>query len=124
MSDAWRQYKSAPPAGTVLLECSRLPPGDSQCLSLESDNGRFPLIIARDAGGEVRAYVNACPHQYLPLNGRSDTIMSRDGELLICTHHQACFRLDSGEGISGPAQGEALDPVPVVEKDGWWVIGE
>ncbi len=124
MIDAWRKYKSAPPPGTAVLESTSLTPGESRCLVLESDNGRFPLILARHADGRVHAYVNACPHQYLPLDGRGSNILSRDGELLICTHHQACFRLDSGEGISGPAQGEALDPVPVQEVDGWWVIGE
>lgn len=124
MNDAWRNYRSAPPSGTQVLRASEIGRNQSRCVNVESDNGRFPLVMVRDAEGQLYAWVNACPHQYLPLDGRGDNILSRDGDLLICTSHQATFRVDTGEGISGPAQGEALEPVPVMEDaDGWLVIG-
>lgn len=124
MSEVWRSYRSAPPAGTRILQAADIGRSKSRCVSVESANGRFPLVMVRDGEGMLHAYVNACPHQYLPLDGRGENILSRDGGLLICTSHQATFRVDNGEGISGPAQGEALDPVPVEEDDdGWLVIG-
>ncbi|MGQ7246353.1 Rieske (2Fe-2S) protein [Halomonas sp. V046] len=124
MTDAWRSYKSAPPAGTRVVPADALIPGASHCTTVVTENGRFPLVLVRSDADILHAYVNACPHQYLPLDSRGSNILSRDGGLLICSAHQATFRTDTGEGVSGPGQGEALDPVPLVEVEGWWVIGE
>ncbi|QEM83839.1 Rieske 2Fe-2S domain-containing protein [Halomonas binhaiensis] len=122
---AWRSYRSAPPSGTRVLKACEINAGESRCVSVESENGRFPLLMVRSSEGKLYSYVNACPHQYLPLDSRGDKVLSQDASLLICTAHQATFQVHSGECISGPSTGEALDPVPVVEDDeGWLLIGE
>lgn len=80
------------------------------------------MIVALVSGSPV-AYVNACPHQYLPLDYRNDRILSADGALLRCSNHSAGFRLSDGQGVEGFGQGACLDPVPVsVNKDGTVVI--
>jgi nitrite reductase/ring-hydroxylating ferredoxin subunit len=79
-------------------------------MSVQSDKGAYPLLLVRD-GEKIRAYVNACPHQYLPLDHRGDQLLSADGRMLMCTAHGARFDLRTGEAINGADCG--LDAVPV-----------
>ncbi|AMD01587.1 MULTISPECIES: Rieske (2Fe-2S) protein [Halomonas] len=123
MSQAWKQYRSAPQPGTRLMRFEELPPGDTRSLTLQSENGSFPLLLLR-LDEIPLAYVNACPHQYLPLDQRGKRVLSQDGEALRCTNHDATFSARTGEGLSGHGEGCALDPVPLsVDDDGWLVIG-
>lgn len=100
-----------------------LPPGDTLSLTLQSENGSFPLLLVR-LDDIPLAYVNACPHQYLPLDQRGKRVLSQDGEQLRCTNHDATFSARTGEGLSGHGKGCALDPVPLsIDENGWLVIG-
>ncbi|WP_242494183.1 Rieske 2Fe-2S domain-containing protein [Salipiger sp. IMCC34102] len=84
-------------------------------VEVTSPNGALPMILLRKAEG-LRAYVNACPHQYLPLNYRGDQVLSACGTKLLCTVHGASFDADSGAAVEGAPCG--LDPVPVKEENG------
>lgn len=121
---AWDSYKSAPPRGTRLLESHQLEVDGVHSLSVASDNGTFPVLLVKAREG-IHAYVNACPHQYLPLDQRSENILSSDGELIRCSNHDAAFRVSDGEGVEGLGLGECLDAIPVhTDAQGWIVIGE
>ncbi|MGR4069116.1 Rieske (2Fe-2S) protein [Billgrantia sp. C5P2] len=123
MAQAWQQYRSAPALGTRLVRLEELTSGDTYSLTLTGEKGSFPLllILLDDA---LLGYVNACPHQYLPLDQRGPRILSRDGEQLRCSNHDATFSSRTGEGLGGLGLGCALDPVPVsVDEEGWVVVG-
>lgn len=125
MSQAWQQYRSAPAPGTRVVEVDALPERGHLGLTLESERGGFPLLVVRLDDGTIRAYVNACPHQYLPLDQRGRRVLSEDGERLRCTNHDAAFSARTGEGVDGLGLGCALDPVPLQLGDqGWLVIGD
>ncbi|MCK2182901.1 Rieske (2Fe-2S) protein [Halomonas getboli] len=124
MTAAWQQYRSAPPLGTRVARATDLPDQGHLSLTVESENGRFPLLVARLADEALVAYVNACPHQYLPLDQRGNRLLSDDGETLRCTNHDAAFATRTGEGVGGLGLGCALDPVPVHVEDGWLIIGK
>lgn len=110
---AWTDYSSAPPAGTFVCESDALT--TVMATDVTSANGAFPMILLRGPNG-LRAYVNACPHQYLPLNYRGDQLLSACGTKLLCTAHGASFDADTGEELAvAPCP---LDAVPVVEGDG------
>lgn len=111
--DAWRSYPSAPAGGAVLCAFGDIPCAGSKSVLVTTPNGEFPVLLVRRSDA-LHAYVNACPHQYLPLDYRSDRLLSADGTKLVCSSHGAVFEADTGECIGGPAQGCALDPVPVV----------
>jgi nitrite reductase/ring-hydroxylating ferredoxin subunit len=64
-------------------------------------------------GRDVRAFVNACPHQYLPLNHKGDKLISTDGKVIRCTNHSAGYSAETGEGIEGLGIGKCLDAIPV-----------
>ncbi len=80
------------------------------------EDGQRIFVIRR--GGEVRGYVNACPHQGVPLDWRPDTFLSYDKSVIQCATHGAQFRIEDGECIAGPCLGSALRPAPVALADG------
>ncbi|MBU3030535.1 Rieske (2Fe-2S) protein [Paracoccus marinaquae] len=116
---SWTDYSSAPAPGTPI--CAEAGITAVHPLTIRSERGEFPLILLRD-GDKLRAYVNACPHQYLPLNYRGEQLLSADGAMLLCTNHGARFDISTGRVIEGADCG--LDPVPVSIAEGMVVIGE
>lgn len=108
MSEAWKSYAGAPEAGADICGIAAIPDGNTLCVEL---NG-YPLVLVRD-DQDVRAFVNACPHQYLPLNHKGDKLISVDKTILRCTNHNAGFSARTGEGVEGLGLGACLDPVPV-----------
>lgn len=119
MNDAWRSYAHAPESGSVLCLARELPETGTRCLN----HGGFPILLVRH-GGRLFAYVNACPHQYLPLDYKGDRLLSSDGAIMRCTNHGAGFLTATGEGVEGLGLGGALDPIPVaINSSGEVVIG-
>ena len=114
---AWTDYRGAPTPGTVLAAAEDVAEG----ASLSLDHGGFPVIVVRGAAG-LRAFVNACPHQYLPLDHKGARLLSTDGRTLRCTNHSAGFDAATGEGVEGLGLGCALDEIPVAERVGAIVI--
>ena len=115
----WTDYSSAPAPGTPVCEAARL--DGVLSLSVTTDKGAFPMLVVQ-AGNDLRAYVNACPHQYLPLDYRGSQLLSADGTKLMCTAHGARFDILTGEAVEGADCG--LDPVPVTIVGGMVVIAD
>lgn len=104
---AWTDYSTAPDPGTPVGPANMT---GATTLTLITDKGEFPLLLVR-AGDRVHAYVNACPHQYLPLDYRGPQILSADGARLMCTGHGAQFDAATGDPLAGADC--ALDRVPL-----------
>ena len=114
MSDAWKSYPGAPDRGAPICNVSDLPEQGA----LPFEIGTFPVLVVR-TGDDIRAFVNACPHQFLPLTYKGNAVLSADGARLICSNHDAQFDSETGEGISGFGHGCELDPLPIaVSKSG------
>ncbi|AUH34568.1 Rieske (2Fe-2S) protein [Paracoccus tegillarcae] len=116
---AWTDYSSAPKPGTRVAALADIQGATTQMLV--TDRGEFPMLLVR-VGTKIHAYVNACPHQYLPLDYRGPQILTADGARLMCTGHGAQFEAATGEPLSGADC--ALDRVPLVIKDEAILIGE
>ena len=69
--------------------------------------------------GEVRGYVDRCPHAGLPLAKALDDYLTPRKDLIACAWHGALFRLDDGACVGGPCAGTHLTPWPVCVEDGW-----
>lgn len=110
---SWTDYRDAPAPGTVLAPSSAL----GANATLTRMIGAFPVLLVRAPGG-LRAFVNACPHQYLPLDHKGDRLLSASGAVLRCTNHSAGFDASSGEGVEGLGMGCALEAIPVEESGG------
>jgi nitrite reductase/ring-hydroxylating ferredoxin subunit len=105
--------QGAPAPGTVLKQLDSVPdPGGAP-----ADYDGLPILILR-SGEQVRAYINACPHQGRPLCLPSGKTLVSEGQFLVCPFHGASFDLDTGQCVGGPAGGSRLKPVAVTVADG------
>ena len=64
--------------------------------------------------GEVKAYLNNCPHQNVPLNEAYKIDVNPFEKTMKCSVHDAFFRIEDGLCIEGPCWDEALKTVEVV----------
>ncbi len=93
---------------------------------------RFTVVrdgVSRDAfavrwRGRVYAYVNSCRHQSLPLDFGDAHFFDEEADALVCCHHGARYRPESGECFEGPCRGSRLTALRAEERDGAvWVEG-
>lgn len=80
-------------------------------------------LLAVRRHGQIYLYRNRCPHRGIPLNWEADdSVLDRSASLIGCAHHGALFLIESGECVSGPCEGEALDALGCHEdSQGIWL---
>ncbi|MGK9166357.1 Rieske (2Fe-2S) protein [Inquilinus limosus] len=119
---AWRRHPHAPAAGAVLARLNEIEDPGVRQLAFGAGRRVFSMLLVR-RGGMVRAFLDACPHAFLPLTWRGGSVLSADGQRLICSNHFAEFDAEDGSSLSGPADC-GLDAIPVrVEANGVIVMG-
>ena len=65
-------------------------------------------------GDVVTAFVDLCPHQWLPLTFKGNNIFTDDGSEIVCSNHQAHFNATDGKPLSGPVDPDCgLSAIPV-----------
>ena len=102
---------------TLLCRVEELTGGSGKGFTVEIDGEATEILVVAVAG-EVRAYVNACPHLGINLDWQPDRFLDRDREHIICSTHGALFRVADGYCFAGPCRGEHLDPVAIAIEDG------
>jgi nitrite reductase/ring-hydroxylating ferredoxin subunit len=80
-------------------------------------DGENASIILHRRAGKVLAWLNVCPHQGRRLDYAPGRFL-RDGDLLVCAAHGACFSLEDGECVSGPCRGSRLRQVLIGDDGG------
>jgi nitrite reductase/ring-hydroxylating ferredoxin subunit len=75
-------------------------------------------IVIVQTGGVRHAYINSCPHEYIPLETFPNHFLTEDKKHLLCSGHGARFVPATGECVSGPCFGKSLTRLPVEERDG------
>lgn len=103
------------------MELARLADiADPGAISVVFGEGIMRMDVAVvHVGGEVRAFVNSCPHAGTPLetfDGRFFDLA--DSSIIVCSTHGARFRVEDGFCVSGPCRGLSLKPVPVRVENG------
>jgi nitrite reductase/ring-hydroxylating ferredoxin subunit len=107
----------------VLCRLDALEPGGSRELRL--GGGAWPLrVFLVRVGAEVRAYLNRCAHQNLPLNLLPDRFLTADGSMILCTAHGALFEKATGYCVAGPCAGRSLTGLPVRVVAGYVLLDE
>jgi nitrite reductase/ring-hydroxylating ferredoxin subunit len=105
--------------GPVLGRLSDFPDGAAAPAGCRRADGREVAVLVVRRGAELRAFLDLCPHQFLPLTWRGRKVLSADGERLRCSNHGAEFAVDDGRGLSGPGSACGLTPVLLrVDPDG------
>jgi nitrite reductase/ring-hydroxylating ferredoxin subunit len=106
-----------------------LKPGDVLCRIDELDNpGSRGFIMLRDGeeeeifvvrdGNDAFAYVNVCPHRFMPLNWKPDVFLNFQKTRILCVVHAATFDLRDGSYMGGPCPGQSLESIPLRIEDG------
>jgi nitrite reductase/ring-hydroxylating ferredoxin subunit len=93
-----------------------LPPGRTLKFRLRCGARGVEGFVVNHAG-EVRAWVNRCPHVGTPLDLWPNEFYTEDGSALICSTHGALYEPVSGACTAGPCAGDALTPLPL-RRDG------
>lgn len=74
--------------------------------------GDVAVFVVR-VDGEVRAFVNSCPHAFAPLEMEPDHFLDLTGTQVLCTMHGAHFEVETGLCVMGPCKGRKLTAYPV-----------
>ena len=80
------------------------------------------LVVQTPAGR--RAYINACPHQFIPLETFPDWVFTEDRKHLFCSGHGALFVPETGLCTEGPCDGDSLQRLTIVEAEGAIYLNE
>ena len=107
----------------VLDDASRLGEGAGARFSVVVDGLRSDAFVVRYRGG-LYAYLNTCRHELLPLDFGDGRFFDDDYDALVCCHHGARYRPETGECICGPCEGGRLTPLALEERNGaLWCTG-
>ncbi|MCW8933790.1 MAG: Rieske (2Fe-2S) protein [Gammaproteobacteria bacterium] len=78
---------------------------------------RLLFIIKKD--GAVYAYENKCPHAGINLEWQEDDFLDPDKDHIVCSVHGALFKIETGDCLGGPCDGNGLTAANIeVDKDG------
>lgn len=106
---------------SVIISIEDIPEPGSRAFRLETAEGELEGFIVRFAG-EVRAYVNSCPHTRVNLNWVEDQFFDVDHKFLQCSMHGALFDPLQGHCVWGPCSGDRLQRLALTLVDGQAVI--
>lgn len=87
-----------------------LPDGATVSRAISDGTRTLPVILVRE-GGQVRAYLNSCPHAGVRLDWRPDDFRDYTGAFLLCAMHGALFEPTTGHCFAGPCRGSRLVPL-------------
>jgi nitrite reductase/ring-hydroxylating ferredoxin subunit len=112
----WRTLPNAPLPGSRLCRLQDLAEDMPQEFHVMPQSGAttpFRILAYRQAN-TVHAYVNQCPHQWLPMNRSDGSFLMWSSHELMCAQHSAVFDLaNAGICSMGPCQGSNLLRVPL-----------
>lgn len=86
---------------------------------------RERLLFVVKKEGQVFAYENECPHAGINLEWQEDDFLDVDKEHIQCSVHGALFKIENGDCMGGPCNGEGLTPALVqLDEDGHVILVE
>jgi nitrite reductase/ring-hydroxylating ferredoxin subunit len=90
---------------------------------LGAGDDELDIVIVQTKGARY-AYINSCPHQFIPLETFPNHFLTEDKTHLVCSGHGAQFALATGACVRGPCLGKSLDALRIEEKDGALYLAE
>lgn len=103
--------------GDVLCRIEDLENPGSRGFVMLRDGDEEEIFVVRD-GDDAFAYVNVCPHRFLPLNWKPDVFLNFQKTRILCVVHAATFDLRDGSYMGGPCPGQSLESIPLTVQDG------
>lgn len=68
------------------------------------------LFVVRQ-GDNFYVYRNLCPHELTPLEWDEHQFLDDSGTMIQCANHGALFVIQTGSCVTGPCQGQQLQPL-------------
>lgn len=100
-----------PPAGFRLCRLDAVADPGAKGFRFREGDRMFAGFLVRK-GGDLRGFVDSCPHAGWPLSALDDRYLTKDAGHILCAGHGALFKLN-GECVAGPCFGDRLAPWPV-----------
>ena len=66
------------------------------------------FLFAVKKNGNIYLYENSCPHLGIQLEWQPDEFLDIDASMIQCSSHGALFRIEDGQCLLGPCQGQSL----------------
>ena len=108
-----------------MLLCRKADLADPGTFNVVLGAGEAELdIVIVCVHAKAHAYVNCCPHQFIPLETFPNHFLTEDKRHLVCSGHGALFDPATGICVRGPCAGSALDRLGIVEKEGLLYLDE
>lgn len=108
-----------PACDDILCRLHDIPDGGSRGFLRRRSTDR---IFGVRQAEQVFVYLNACPHQWLPMNLEQHRFLSADRTEIMCYAHGARFDIRSGICTHGACPGAALIRIACRIEDGQVVI--
>ena len=119
----WRTWPNAPEPGAALCKLAEIPDPGAREVCFGEGWDSFRIVLLR-AGARVHAYRNRCAHVHIPLNYEADGFHVMDGDVIMCAHHGAMYRIADGYCFEGPCEGASLAAIPVTVSGDVVLIGQ
>lgn len=78
----------------------------------------YATIVLTRRGDRISAFRNKCPHAGYPLQRSDGRIVVQEGRYMMCSGHGASFTLEDGACAGGPCNGDPLERIAIVIRDG------
>ncbi len=75
------------------------------------------LVFVVKKEGQIYGYENACPHAGINLEWQEDDFLDINKEHIQCSVHGALFKIENGDCMGGPCNGEGLTPVNLTQDE-------
>jgi len=121
----WNEHPQAPSPETIICLESDIPELGGKAFTMGLGKRPFSMFVLKD-NGIIRAYINGCTHfTGTPLNPNKigNFLDLNDSSLIYCGVHGSRFLVSTGACVFGDCDGEGLQPVPVLVRDGQVLIG-
>jgi nitrite reductase/ring-hydroxylating ferredoxin subunit len=76
------------------------------------------FLFAVKKNDTIYVYENICPHLGIQLEWQPDEFLDIDASMIQCSSHGALFRIEDGECLLGPCQGQSLIALDFTLVDG------
>ncbi len=71
------------------------------------------LLFVVKKAGQAYAYENHCPHAGINLEWQEDDFLDINKEHIQCSVHGALFKIENGDCMGGPCNGQGLTAVEI-----------
>ncbi len=105
------------PRAVSLARLQDVPDAGAIIVYAGEGDARVSLILTR-RGDAISCFRNRCAHANYPLQRADGRIVVQEARYLVCAAHGASYRLEDGACAGGPCNGDGLEPIAIVVREG------